>query len=177
VFVQWCVDTCGAAGETSLTSTPSTWSGGLEILHLHYWQLARSGFHQVSLTLTAIMHPIPSVSSFEKFTLMHAACFAWILSYLSAHTNQPALCYWPPFLAIVPAVIWKHPPRTMNWIEDDTSMYFPGDFMKWSEEETINSAWDISNSDCTTQGNIKDLFLPSSLARQPCGTWMPLLHL
>lgn len=40
-----------------------------------------------------------------------------------------------------------------------------GIFVKWSEEETINSAREISNSDCTTQGNIKDLFLPSSLAK------------
>lgn len=42
---------------------------------------------------------------------------------------------------------------------------FQGIFMKWSEEETINSAREISNSDCTTQGNIKDLFLPNSLAK------------
>lgn len=36
--------------------------------------------------------------------------------------------------------------------------------VKWSEEGNINSTREISSGDCTTQGNIKDLFLPSSLA-------------
>lgn len=42
---------------------------------------------------------------------------------------------------------------------------FQGIFMTLSEEETINSAREFSNSDCTTQDNIKVLFLPNSLAK------------
>lgn len=42
------------------------------------------------------------------------------------------------------------------------SMHFPGDFYL---KRKLNSARETSNSDCTTQGNVKDPFLPSSLAR------------
>lgn len=41
---------------------------------------------------------------------------------------------------------------------------FLGISVKWSEEGNINSTREISSGDCTTWGNIKDLFLPSSLA-------------